>query len=152
MGFKFKFSEINRCSYSINVVSLNDGIMALRMIFEQFKSFPTSYSALIYDDDLNVNGWGIEKYTEGYLFLMMCVVPGNGFEYGDGSIYAYRKGDNANLMEWPSVEFGKVPQHCFLKEDEIGKLVCKLYKSESPERIFDFKYDITCWEIISKVA
>ena len=148
----FKFVELNKCSYPIQVKSLKDGIVALRMVFEQFESVDTDYVAHIIDENVKSNGWGIEKYKDGYLFLFICMNPANGFKLGNGSIYAYKRGNNTELVDWPAVEFGEIPRHCFLSYPDVENLILELYKTANPESSNLLRYDKNNWDIISEVS
>jgi hypothetical protein len=139
----------NVSSYLLHVSTTKDGIAGMRLLFDVLSESPTRFNIDVTDDTGATNGWGLEKTADGFLFQLIGMTPVNGFQKGDGAIYSYKIGEDGELLDWPSVEFEKIPKRCFLTKEQVEPLVDKLFRSDTPEESGGFAFDPECWEIVS---
>jgi hypothetical protein len=135
-------------SYSLHVSSIKDGIVGLCLVFDLLGESGVDFKASIGDEHCSDNGWAIEKTRHGFLLLFTCFTPMNGFR-GGGTLYAYKSGNQPNLVDWPYVEFFELPKHCFLTGPTIAPVIRAICQAESPSRTAGFIYDPSYWETVS---
>lgn len=138
-------------SYSIDVTSMKDGVALMDMVFDLLHESPGNFNVSSLDNKHAENGWIIQKIGDRFLFQLSVLSPMNDFEQGHGSIYSYKVDYDPEQIDWPSVEFGKIPRHCLLTKSEVVPLLAKLCRSKNPGQTAGFVYNAEDWDVVSGV-
>jgi hypothetical protein len=143
------YSQDSIRSYLIHVASTKDGIAIMDMVFDLLHASAQDFTVTVNDANNVENGWSIQKIGERFLFQLLLVSPRSGFDKKHGAVYAYKVGFDPEKIDWPGVEFGKLPRHCLLSANDVGPLVGKLRRADSPGKTAGFVFNSTDWDILS---
>jgi hypothetical protein len=83
----------------------------------------------------------------GYLFTLRVDDPVGGFGgHLVGETYAYKVGDDPELVDHPTIDNFEVPRHCFIDRETARNLIRQLEISDDQDGAGGFVFDPAHWQ------
>ena len=145
-GVKVTFSGM-----SFKALTFRDAIEAMSILFYLTGKFDEEFGLYI-NVDASRGGptgtsWAIYRGELGYLFELAVDEPVGGFGgHLVGNAYAYKIGDDPELVDHPSNENFEVPRHCFIDRETVRGLINELRESDDPDLTGGFVFDPAHWQ------
>ena len=142
--------DVDYSGRSFRAATFHSAVEAMVLLFYLTENFDEEF-----DIDINSDGhaersgssWGICRGAQGYLFTLTVDDPVSGFGgHLVGNTYAYKVGDDPELVDHPTIENFQVPRHCFIDRETARKLIRQLELSDDPELAGGFVFDPAHWQ------
>jgi hypothetical protein len=135
---------------SFRAATFDNAVKAMMLLFYLTEKLDEEFEIDINSDgraDRSGSSWGICRGEPGYLFTLTVDAPVSGFGgHLPGDAYAYKVGDDPELIDHPTIEMFQVPRHCFIDRKTALDLILQLRKSDDPERAGGFVFDPAHWQ------